>query len=140
MESYALAHLFAGYCTSIDCWEKRKQKGFLFTIGDEPIHRNYSRVDIQNITGNGDIGDQTAIDLIEKAKETYNVFHVALGSHFNISYWRELLGENVLDVENYKEIPSLIAHTINKNLGKQTTTPVKEVEVKETKQEDIEVL
>ena len=31
-EGYNLAHLFAARHTSIDCWEKRKQKGFLFTI------------------------------------------------------------------------------------------------------------
>lgn len=35
-ESYLLSWYFAANHTSIDCWEKRKQKGFLFTIGDEP--------------------------------------------------------------------------------------------------------
>ena len=31
-ESYALAWYFAGKHTSIDCWEKRKQKGFLLSV------------------------------------------------------------------------------------------------------------
>jgi hypothetical protein len=34
-ESYELALYVAGRHTSIDCWEKRKQKGYLFMIGDE---------------------------------------------------------------------------------------------------------
>ena len=34
-ESYALAWYFAAMHTSIDCFEKRNKKGYLFTIGDE---------------------------------------------------------------------------------------------------------
>lgn len=33
-ESYLLPWIIAGNHTSIDSWEKRKQKGFLFTVGD----------------------------------------------------------------------------------------------------------
>ena len=37
-ESYSLPYFFAGNFTDIDCWNKRKQKGFIFTIGDEHVH------------------------------------------------------------------------------------------------------
>lgn len=139
-ESYSLAHLFAGYFTSIDCWEKRKQKGFLFTIGDESVHRSYSNSDIQRITGNGDLGDQTDVSLLTKAEETYNVFHVALKSHYDISRWHELLGENVLSVENYKDIPQLIAYTINNSLGNQVISPVEELKIEQNFNKETEVL
>ena len=35
-ESYLLAWYFAGFHTVLDSFKKRQQKGFLFTIGDEP--------------------------------------------------------------------------------------------------------
>lgn len=35
-ESYLLPWIIAGNHTSIDSYEKRNQKGFLFTVGDEP--------------------------------------------------------------------------------------------------------
>jgi len=36
-ESYMLAWYFAWKHTSIDCFEKRGRKGYLFTVGDEPV-------------------------------------------------------------------------------------------------------
>jgi len=34
-ESYDLPYYYAAYHTSIDCFEKRNKKGYIFTIGDE---------------------------------------------------------------------------------------------------------
>ena len=36
-ESYHLPWAFAAMRTSTDCFERRGRKGYLFTIGDEPI-------------------------------------------------------------------------------------------------------
>jgi hypothetical protein len=46
-ESYHLAWYFAAKHTSIDCFEKRKQKGLLFTIGDEPVLDNLPKAQLQ---------------------------------------------------------------------------------------------
>ena len=37
-ESYSAAHLLAALKTSTDSFERHGRKGYLFTIGDEPIH------------------------------------------------------------------------------------------------------
>src|SRR5580698_4756375 len=43
-ESYDFPWYFAGKHTSIDCFEKRNKKGYLFTIGDEQAPRGLTRV------------------------------------------------------------------------------------------------
>src|SRR5512145_1408591 len=35
-ESYLLVHWFAAHHTATDAWDKRRKKGYLFTIGDAP--------------------------------------------------------------------------------------------------------
>jgi len=52
-ESYLLAWYFAAHHTSIDSFEKRGKKGFLFTIGDEPSLRNLPANVITEIMGDG---------------------------------------------------------------------------------------
>ena len=52
-ESYMLAWYFAGKHTSIDCFEKRGQKGLLFTIGDEPCLNSIGEKTLKSIMGDG---------------------------------------------------------------------------------------
>jgi hypothetical protein len=75
-ESYMLAWYFAAMHTNIDCFEKRKRKGFLFTIGDEPVLKIISARELKKIMGPGEYSNFTATDLLSKAAEKYNVFHV----------------------------------------------------------------
>lgn len=42
-ESYDLAWAAAAYKTVSDCWEKRKKKGYLFTLGDEEFPESLPR-------------------------------------------------------------------------------------------------
>ena len=113
-ESYPLAWLFAGYQTDIDSFKKRGQKGFLFTIGDENYH---SSVNPSKVCGLGD-APKDSKELLKKAQETYHVYHLHLsetGSGWSTSIqdkWKALLGENCIIVDDYKDIPSIIANTM----------------------------
>lgn len=109
-ESYSLAHYVAGFHTSIDCFEKRNQKGILFTIGDENNHSNYSQHHLKNLFRSCE-RSYTSKELIKKAKEKYHVFHINLDSSSS-SHWKQLLGEGCIDVHNYTDIPEIIAKTI----------------------------
>jgi hypothetical protein len=130
MESYLLAWLVAGRHTSIDCFEKRNKKGFLFTIGDE---KNWDKLDantLKNLMGYPEASEMTDVELLAQAQRMYHVFHI----HVNeasyrdnpevIGYWRKMLGERLLIIENHLHIAELIASTVavinGANLSKVT--------------------
>lgn len=122
-ESYMLAWYLAAKHTSIDCYEKRNQKGFLFTIGDEPILPSIPASSLAGIMGDGQYGNYTSKQLLEEAQKMYNVFHIhttetGAGRQIGvIDGWRELLGQNVLVVDHHSKIPALIASTVVVNQG-----------------------
>jgi len=123
-ESYLLAWMFAAMHTSIDCYEKRQIKGYLFTIGDEPTLIDVPKNILKKIMGasTGQYNDFTASQLLEMARKTYNVYHVHVketrsGSRQAvINNWIRLIGESNLIIVNRKEdIADAIAKTINSN-------------------------
>lgn len=130
-ESYLLAWYFAGYRTSIDCFEKRKQKGFLFTIGDEPTLKEISKSEICKIMGDGQYQNFHALSLLDKARESYHVFHIHVketgaGSRIStINGWSQLMGDNLIIADRHTEIPNIIASKIievyNQNNNNQSS-------------------
>lgn len=130
-ESYSLAHYFAAYHTAIDCFEKRGQKGFLFTIGDEPTHRHYPNHAIKNIFGVSEASDKTASDLLAAAHEKYEVYHFHLMEGSNgrdqsvINGWKEVMGDHCILVPDYRDIPHMVANIVFKSVtANKTVTPV----------------
>lgn len=112
-ESYSLAHYVAAFHTSIDCFEKRGQKGILFTIGDEPNHAGYPAQVIKNLFGVGEAGSYTSAELIAKAQEKYHVFHINLRPEgITQTNWKNLLGERCLETHDFRKIPEIIANTV----------------------------
>jgi hypothetical protein len=117
-ESYLLAWYFAGYRTAIDCFEKRKQKGFLFTIGDEPCLKEVPKHSINEIMGDGQYENFTAHALLEKAQTMYNVYHILVkqtsaGSRpQTLAGWRQIISDNLIIADRYEDIPELIASKI----------------------------
>ena len=121
-ESYSLAHYFAAMHTSIDCFEKRGQKGFLFTIGDEPTLKSYPASVIKGIMGESEARDYTATELLEEAQKTYNVYHLHVKKGSNgenpkvMNGWKEILGDNLIIVEESEDIPKIIASIVYKTV------------------------
>lgn len=113
-ESYGLAHYFAARHCVTDHWEKRGQKGFLFTIGDEPNLTNYPNHALREIMDNGDIDTFTDIQILEEAKEKWEVYHLFPNRETRNSrqYWDQLLGENSVWLDNVNKIPIFIADTV----------------------------
>lgn len=116
-ESYDLPWYFAAQRTSIDCFEKRGKKGYLFTMGDElPPPDGLSREDIKAVFGNDDQRGYSASELLEMAEEKYQVFHIIIeqGSYArrdlaNVkSKWRELLGGRAVLLSNYNYMSEVI--------------------------------
>lgn len=119
-ESYLLAWYFAAYHTSIDCFEKRGEKGFLFTIGDEPTLKNLPKTAVKEMMGEGQYSDYTSDSLLEKACEKYHVFHLHIkqtnagGRQETINGWKQLMSDKLIIVENKNDVASIIADTILK--------------------------
>lgn len=141
-ESYLLAWYFAGHHTSIDCFEKRNQKGFLFTIGDEPTLKDIPERKIKELMGPGEYRSFSANELLEKAQEKYNVFHLHIkqtgaGSiQSTMDGWKQLMGDKLIIVENKNDVAKIIAETIIKysitqqNSSKSETTQTKTETIK----------
>ena len=134
-ESYLLAWYFAGEHTSIDCFEKRSQKGFLFTIGDEPCLKLLPKHATKSIMGEGQYDTYTATELLDKARDKYNVYHIHMRQGTNgtrkdvVDGWKQLLGDNLIIAKRREEVASIITDTIINNVGKteskQTIKPTK---------------
>ncbi len=105
-ESYELAMYFMARHTSLDCFEKRGQRGYLFIIGDRPQ------------------SDVPVADVLAELQQTFDVYFVLpkMTSHWNNALvhrrWVELLGQNVMRLENPAGICELIAATIGVASGK----------------------
>jgi len=118
VESYCLAHLFAGRHTSIDCFEKRGKKGFLFTIGDEGNHTTISAEALRNILGYKEAEDLTDVEVYEMAKRLYHVFHIHANEADHkdnekvLNYWTNLVGERLIIMEDHNMVSEIIASTV----------------------------
>lgn len=118
MESYLLAWLIAGQHTSIDCFEKREKKGFLFTIGDEKSWDNVDAARLKSIMGYAQSDTVKAEELLAQAQRMYHVFHIHInetGYRDNpdvLGYWRDLLGERLLILDDHTTLAELIASTV----------------------------
>jgi hypothetical protein len=117
-ESYSLAHYFAAFHTSIDSFEKRGKKGFLFTIGDEPSINNIPANVIKEIMGDGAQKNFTDHELLEAARKKYHVFHLHVletssgSSRDSLEYWQQLMGDHRIPVIDSHDIPSIISETV----------------------------
>ena len=104
---------FAAKHTSIDSWEKRGKKGFLFTIGDDTIKRPIFNDKIYDIFG--DSADHMVIEpkeFLEMAQEKYHVFHIItkpLRADV-LDKWLDLLpdGTAIVDADNVKNLYMVI--------------------------------
>ena len=127
-ESYLLAWYFAALRTSTDCFEKRGRKGFLFTIGDEPTLSELPAADLKQIMGDGQYENFSAAQLLEKAREKYEVFHIHLSStgqgrrQSTVDGWKQLMGDNLLVVERPEDVAAAITNAIT--AGNDTAIPV----------------
>lgn len=122
-ESYYLPWYFAATKTAIDSFDKRGQKGYLFTIGDEHIHGALLKRHAEEIFGDKIDKDILIGDLLKMVEERYEVFHLMIqeGSGYDSrveKQWKGLLGERVIPVSDYTKVPEIIVSTLEVMAGK----------------------
>jgi hypothetical protein len=133
-ESYELALFYLARHTHLDCL-KRGKKGYLFLIGDE---RTYARVDramVRDVIGDVLEDHLTTEQALAEAQESFEVFYLfaAQGSYgigdtldpndpnqrpagndssMPVCYWRDLLGQNALVLDDAEAVCETIALTL----------------------------
>ena len=126
-ESYDLPWYFAGRRTSIDCFEKRGKKGYIFTMGDEPPPpQGLTSSQLNGIFGGGEETSYTSADMLALAQEKYNVFHVIIeqGSYARTrpnevkSAWQNLLGKKAIPLSDANYMTEVILSVMDVNEGK----------------------
>lgn len=133
IESYNAPWYFAATRTNIDCWEKRRRKGYLFTIGDEGLPRELESCHISGFIGGSAEADIPSETVLTMAEETYEVFHVIIeeGSHARhdlagVKRSWSMLGERVLSLSDYTKLPETIIAAIEINEGRDRNDVVSE--------------
>lgn len=132
-ESYTAAWLFGAMHTSIDCFEKRGKKGYLFTIGDEGPTPVLRAADLKRYLKEVPESDLTAQQLLDMVSRTYHVFHLMVeeGSHYRLhgkevkKLWTGLLGQRALPLANHKKVAEVIVSAIEVNEGRSVDAVIK---------------
>jgi len=132
-ESYSLAHYFAARHVQTDSWDKRKTKGILITIGDEPNLENYPTNAMKEVMGNGNIKTFTDKEMLEEAQEQWEVFHIYPVRYYErndtVDYWKQLLGERFFTVKDEAGIVEKIKEIVIKHSPRNVVP----IEAKDTK-------
>lgn len=117
-ESYELALYFMARHTSIDCYERRGRKGYLFTIGDEKPYDVVRAAQVRKLIGDELERDLPVAQIVAEAQARYECFHII---PTNTSHgrdpevqerWRALLGERVLLLDDEAAVCETIALAI----------------------------
>lgn len=117
-ESYNLAWYFAAFHTVHDSMEKRGKRGYLFTVGDEPVLPNLTKDQIKRYIGDDVQADFDSKTLLELAQRNYDVYHVVIqegsagGTARTRDCWTNLLGQKVIFLADHKKLAEVIVSAI----------------------------
>lgn len=121
-ESYTLPWYFAANKTSIDCFDKRGKKGYLFTIGDDGPPSSLSKQELERVFGPGEYQDMSSEQLYTLVSRMYNVYHILVeqgSSHssHHVDRWVDLIGERAIRLSDYTKLSETIISLIQVNEG-----------------------
>ena len=125
-ESYQNALYYMARHTRVDCWDKRKKKGYVIIFGDELPYEEVSAREIKVLMGGfGPSEDIPLKQIVKEVKERYVVlFIIPLGTSHGKDpaiwrRWRQLLGEEyVLGLEKVSQVCELVGNVVGICEGK----------------------
>lgn len=124
-ESYLAAPLFAATKVSADAIEKRGRKGYIFTIGDEPVHDGMTKAQIKRVLGLDVERDLTARDIIDMVSREWDYYHIVLtregycasGKPHVLANWRAVLPERTIPLEDLGALAETVVSIMQVNEG-----------------------
>jgi hypothetical protein len=118
-ESYNLPWWFASSRIVHDAFEKRGKRGYLFTVGDECVPPDLSRLNVCSVFGN-DNDSLSNEELLDSLDEQWNVFHIMVeqGNYMRnrrnnvIKSWTSLLGQRAIPLSDIDKLSEVVVSTI----------------------------
>jgi hypothetical protein len=123
-ESYELAMYFMARHTSIDCYEKRGKRGYLFIIGDEQAYPRVRPAEVQAVIGDKLDEPISLRAMVDEVRRTYDTYYLLpagsayAGNTAILDFWHDLLGQNVIALDDLDAVCETIALTVG--LGEDT--------------------
>ena len=124
-ESYPMVWYLAANKTKTDAWEKRQQKGIIFTLGDDGFPEKLLAKEIEKVFGDYVREDINTEALLAQVSRRYDVFHLMVmdrrsESTVKLPKWRELMGERAIAVTDVNAIPEIIVSLLESVAGRET--------------------
>lgn len=124
MESYELIMYVAARHTVIDCWEKRRRKGYLFIIGDEMAYPGVKSQEVKTLLGYDPQVNIPLAQIIQEVREKYHLYFIIPAGASGgdnpkvLDFWHKHLGQQyVIRLENPDDVSETIALAIGLNEG-----------------------
>jgi hypothetical protein len=123
-ESYELAMYFMARHTSLDSVERRGRRGYLFIIGDEMAYPQVKPKEVERFVGDR-LGEPIAIEaMLAELRRSFDVYYIMPtaagwgGDPEILGYWRGLLGQHVIELDDLDAVCETIALTVG--LGEES--------------------
>lgn len=117
-ESYELAMYFMARHTSIDCFAKRGKRGYLFMIGDEMAYPKVKARELSAVIGDKGQGDVPLGRVVSELTRMWDTYYILpegasyAGDKAVLGFWRNLLGQNVVELADLGAVCETIALTV----------------------------
>jgi len=105
-ESYELAMYFFTTHIEMDCFVKRKKKGYLFITGDEPPWPALPKAHVEAVVGDRLDEDIPTPEVVAEVRKSFHPFFLIpdLSRRKNCERpWRDLLGDAVIAMESHED-------------------------------------
>lgn len=126
-ESYLAPHYFAATKVSADAIEKRGKKGYIITIGDEPVLDGISASEIKKFMGIDAERNLSGREIIEMASRNWEIFHIVLtnegfcrnarGIDEVMKSWQNILPERVIKLDDINALAETVVSLIQVTEG-----------------------
>lgn len=119
-ESYELALYFLARHTDTDA-KRHGRRGYVFLIGDELPYRTVKAEEVRRVIGDPLAEDIPVEAIVFELSRSYHVYYLLpqgtayAGDQTVLRRWRQLLGENVLELDDLDAVCETIALTIGLN-------------------------
>ena len=119
-ESYELAMYFAARHLSMDCYEKRQQRGYFFMTGDEKPFPRLSRHTVREVCGDSIDFDPPTRAIVEDLQQRMEPFFLIPDLSRRTAAertWRDLIGDRVICLEHPDDTCMVAAALVALNEG-----------------------